>query len=81
MKMGIKTVACCGMLLFSCACAYRHYLGMHGPSVRSFPDIHSGQTADRECLGCHHPDQDPEGPATSHPEFTGCLKCHNDEAM
>ncbi|MBW2592209.1 MAG: hypothetical protein JRE58_04270 [Deltaproteobacteria bacterium] len=41
----------------------------------------SGQyvTKDRDCLSCHHPDRDPEGPPTSHPQFTGCLKCHNDD--
>jgi ribulose-5-phosphate 4-epimerase/fuculose-1-phosphate aldolase len=32
----------------------------------------------RSCLGCHHPDSAPAGPATPHPHFTGCLKCHND---
>jgi len=59
-------------------CAYRHYLGLHGPSVRNRPEIHEGVTEDAECLGCHHPERDPVGPPTSHPQFTGCLKCHND---
>ena len=36
-------------------------------------------TEDYECLECHHPDKDPEGPPTTHPNFTGCLKCHNDD--
>ena len=30
-------------------------------------------------LICHHPDRDPNGPPTSHPQFKGCLKCHNDK--
>ncbi|MBR9982360.1 MAG: hypothetical protein KFF50_15115 [Desulfatitalea sp.] len=59
-------------------CAYRHYLGMHGPSVRRYPGIHEGVTEDAQCLLCHHPDRDPAGPPTSHPQFAGCLKCHND---
>ena len=60
-------------------CAYRYYLGMHGPSIKAFPDIHEGVTEDYECLECHHPDKDPEGTPTTHPNFTGCLKCHNDD--
>ena len=60
-------------------CAYRHYMGLHGPSIKSFPDVHEGVTEDNECLQCHHPDRDPEGPPTNHPHFTGCLKCHNDD--
>lgn len=59
-------------------CAYQHYLGMHGPSIRNSPDIHQQVTRDANCLGCHHPDHKPVGPPTSHPQFTGCLKCHND---
>jgi hypothetical protein len=59
-------------------CAYRHYLGLHGPSVRNHPEIHEGVTEDVECLGCHHPERDPVGPPTSHAQFAGCLKCHND---
>jgi len=59
-------------------CAYRHYMGFHGPSIRLHPDIHEGVTEDRQCLECHHPDRNPVGPPTSHPQFTGCIKCHND---
>jgi hypothetical protein len=59
-------------------CAYRYYLGMHGPSIKLFPETHQGITEDTDCLGCHHPDENLEGPPTSHPDFTGCLKCHND---
>jgi len=60
------------------SCAYRYYLGMHGPSIRLFPDVHAGVTEDEQCLECHHPDRDPVGPPTSHPQFVGCLKCHDD---
>lgn len=59
-------------------CAYRYYLGMHGPSVRAFPKSHEGVVSDQECLGCHDPARNPVGPPTTHPQFTGCLKCHND---
>ncbi|MGX9365076.1 hypothetical protein ACTVJH_03440 [Desulfoplanes sp. PS50] len=54
------------------------YLGVHGASIRQKWDVHAnvGQT-DAQCLECHHPDN-AKGPATPHPEFTGCLKCHND---
>jgi len=78
MRGRLQTIICCGILLFSSACAYRHYLGMHGPSVVAFPDIHENVTEDQDCLGCHHPERSPAGPATSHPDFSGCLKCHND---
>jgi len=59
-------------------CAYRHYMGLHGPSIQRFPEVHEGVRTDAECLGCHHPDRDPQGPPTTHPQFKGCLKCHND---
>jgi hypothetical protein len=29
-------------------------------------------------LGCHGLGVESQGPPTSHPQFTGCLKCHND---
>ena len=58
-------------------CAYRHYLGLHGPSIKAHPEIHANVTKDSDCLGCHHPDRNPSGPPTSHPQFKGCLKCHN----
>jgi len=66
------------VLLITCGCAYRYYLGFHGPSTQLHPDVHHGVTQDNECLGCHHPDKNPIGPPTSHPEFIGCFKCHND---
>lgn len=71
-------IACAALMLFS-GCAYRYYLGMHGPSIKAFPDIHQGVTEDQGCLSCHHPDRNTDAPPTSHPEFTGCLKCHNDD--
>jgi hypothetical protein len=60
--------------LFGCA-----YMGFHGKSIRAYPDIHANVRTDQECLECHHPDKDPQGPPTPHPRFTGCIKCHNDE--
>jgi len=66
------------LVLFS-GCAYRYYLGLHGSSIKAFPDIHEGVTEDQDCLNCHHPDRNPTASPTSHPHFTGCLKCHNDE--
>ena len=75
----IKKLLFSSLILVSVTgCAYRYYLGMHGPSIRNFPEVHEGVTEDSECLECHHPDRDPSGPPTSHPEFSGCLKCHND---
>jgi hypothetical protein len=74
-----KLVLSAAIMVLLSGCAYRYYLGMHGPSIRAFPDIHQRVTADRECLKCHHPDENTDAPATSHPNFTGCLKCHNDE--
>ena len=78
MRLLVKLMLIVGGVLLS-GCAYKHYMGFHGPSVRRHPEIHAGITADRECLGCHHPDESSEGPPTSHPQFTGCFKCHNDD--
>lgn len=78
MKTINRILICCTVLIVLGSCAYQHYLGMHGPSVRNYPDVHEGVTEDAQCLGCHHPEKDPVGPPTSHPQFTGCLKCHND---
>ncbi len=74
----IKILICSAILAISGGCAYRHYLGVHGPSIQLFPDTHQGITNDQDCLDCHDPAREPEGPPTSHPTFTGCLKCHND---
>ena len=67
------------LLLAGYGCAYRYYIGMHGPSIKLSPDVHEGAREDSRCLECHHPDNSSQGPATTHPHFTGCLKCHNDE--
>ncbi len=68
---------CAVMSTLATGCAYRYYLGMHGPSIKSSLDIHQGVEKDRDCLDCHHPDQASEAPPTTHPRFTGCLKCHS----
>ena len=67
------------LLFIIFGCTYRYYLGFHGPSIQLHPEQHEGVTQDKECLECHDAKNDPEGPPTSHPQFTGCLKCHNDE--
>jgi len=74
-----KVMIAFAVLLLLSGCAYRYYLGMHGPSIKQFPDVHQGVTEDQECLSCHDPVGDPSGPPTTHPQFTGCLKCHNDD--
>ncbi len=71
-------IVCAVAAAVLCGCAYRHYMGLHGPSIRNSPDVHEGVREDAECLACHDPDRDPVGPPTSHPQFTGCLKCHDD---
>lgn len=78
MKAKIRKMLLTGLLLFVAGCGHWAYLGVHGPSIRQKWDVHAnvGQT-DAQCLECHHPDN-AKGPATPHPEFTGCLKCHND---
>ncbi|MBN1905160.1 MAG: hypothetical protein JW927_08700 [Deltaproteobacteria bacterium] len=77
MKKHLQIILIVSMLIVS-GCAYRHYMGLHGPSIKAYPDIHENVTKDEECLSCHHPDKNRQGPATSHPGFKGCLKCHND---
>lgn len=68
------------MLMFSLAGCYGHgaYLGLHGKSIKRYPALHEGIVRDSQCLKCHHPDT-ANGPPTPHPDFKGCLKCHNDE--
>ena len=61
------------------SCAYQHYLGMHGPSIKKNPTIHASQTNDQSCLTCHDPKTSVVAPKTNHANFTGCLKCHNDD--
>jgi hypothetical protein len=74
-----KIMIGCTVAICVSGCAYRHYLGMHGPSMKAFPDIHQGVTEDQDCLSCHDPDQNPTGTPSTHPHFIGCLKCHNDD--
>jgi hypothetical protein len=73
----IALFALLAVMTFS-GCMVRYYLGMHGPSVKRYPDIHAGITRDQECLQCHRAQNNPQGPVTNHSHFTGCLKCHND---
>jgi hypothetical protein len=76
----LKTIMiCCTIVILFNGCAYRYYLGIHGPSVKALLDIHEGVREDQDCLSCHHPDEKPTGPPTTHPQFTGCLRCHNGE--
>jgi hypothetical protein len=79
MKAFVKILVVFVLLFINLGCAYRYYLGFHGPSVKLHPEQHEGVRQDKECLECHDPQNDPEGPPTTHPQFTGCLKCHNDE--
>ncbi len=66
------------LIVIVSGCSYKAYLGMHGASIKSSPDIHIDATEDKQCLECHYSDT-AEGPITPHSNFKGCLKCHNDE--
>jgi hypothetical protein len=74
------TLALLVVLISSGGCAYRYYLGMSGPSIRNFPEMHTDFIKeDSQCLECHAShDNSGYAPITSHPNFKGCLKCHND---
>ena len=74
------TLALVVVLAATTGCAYRYYLGMHGPSIRHSPEIHEiSVTDDAQCLECHSPDNRQAIPRRpSHPGFKGCIKCHND---
>ena len=78
----VLTFAMLAILMVSSGCAYRYFLGMHGPSTRNYPEIHlESITEDNQCLECHAlKDTVADAPVTSHPDFKGCLKCHNDPA-
>jgi predicted CXXCH cytochrome family protein len=69
------------LLISACATTGLYYLGFHGPYIKLSPDVHEDVIEDHECLECHRPDKDPDGPLTTHPGFTGCIKCHNDEII
>ena len=77
-KTSLLAIILVSLVLLASGCAYRYYLGMHGPSIQRYPEIHADVATDEECLECHHPARNPTGPPTGHPHFTGCLKCHND---
>jgi len=72
----MKILALLGLFIVVSACSYRHYLGMHGPSIKRYPAAHDSVTSDQSCLICHAGNATRK---TSHPNFTGCLKCHNDD--
>lgn len=77
MKKWMRAIPLTGLALLFVGCGHLAYIGMHGRSIRSYPDIHESVSEDAQCLDCHHPDR-AQGPATPHPTFTGCIKCHND---
>ena len=67
-----------GLILFASGCGHLAYLGKHGASIKQTSSVHADiDPEDARCLECHHPDN-AQGPITPHPNFTGCLKCHND---
>jgi predicted CXXCH cytochrome family protein len=75
----ISTLIALAILSASTGCAYRHYLGMHGPTIGNYPEIHTAAIReDSQCLSCHDPAASADAPPTTHPEFRGCLNCHND---
>jgi hypothetical protein len=78
MKTSIRILFFLISLALVFGCAHRYYLGFHGPSIKAHPEVHANVSSDSDCLQCHHPDKNPYGPPTSHPQFKGCLKCHND---
>ena len=79
MKSLVKMFFLLSLLFIVFGCSYRYYLGLHGPSIKLHPEKHEGVTEDEECLECHDPENGTGDPPTSHPHFTGCLKCHNDD--
>jgi hypothetical protein len=74
----VKVIICGAVLTLFGGCAYGHYLGLHGPTIKATPEFHEDVVEDQACLSCHHPDENPTATPTSHPQFVGCLKCHND---
>jgi len=79
-KKQLLTLALLATLTTTAGCAYRHFLGMHGPTIKNYPEIHLDSIKeDAQCLECHAPKNSAgDAPATSHPDFKGCLNCHND---
>jgi hypothetical protein len=68
-------------LITAIACAYRPYLGLHGPSIKLYPDVHEGVNQKTQCFECHDPDNNSSRSPTHHASFKGCLKCHNDDVQ
>ncbi len=67
-----------GIILFVLGCGHTAYLGMHGSSIRLYPDVHeSSIVEDVQCLECHDSGST-DAPVSPHPEFNGCITCHND---
>lgn len=82
MKQFVKRVAVVALFLLISACATTglYYLGFHGPTIKQSSEVHEGIWKDQECLECHGPNaNDSDASPTTHPQFVGCLKCHNDE--
>ena len=81
MSYFIKRFLLLALIIILSACIPgAYYLGFHGPSIRLAPDEHEGYTEDEECRDCHGEDSDPdEAPRSTHYNFHGCLKCHDDE--
>jgi len=77
MEKWFKGIVLTGAALSFLGCGHMAYLGLHGRSIKLYPDVHESAVADSKCLECHHPDN-PDGPASPHPDFKGCIKCHND---
>lgn len=78
MKNRFKKIICAGItLLFLYGCGHKAYMGIHGKSIKSSLEVHDTVIQDSQCLECHHSDKS-EVPATPHPNFKVCIKCHND---
>lgn len=77
MKKWFKGILLTGATLVFLGCGHMAYIGMHGRSIRLYPDVHESVVEDSQCLECQHPDN-PKGPASTHPNFKGCINCHND---
>ena len=77
MKKWFKRTFLLGTVFLFLGCGHMAYIGMHGKSIKLYPDVHDAVVEDAQCFECHHPDN-PQGPVSPHPEFTGCIKCHND---
>lgn len=77
MKKYFKGIILTAIATLFLGCGHMAYLGMHGKSVKLFPEIHDDVMQDAQCLECHHPDN-PKGPVSPHPNFKGCINCHND---